>query len=84
MLEEADEASSDADFVYRMKLATREMKESRRWLRFISACKLAHHDKLGLLPDESRQLSAIFSTIVINTKKRIRTEKARKRRNGQT
>ncbi len=86
-LEEADEASSDADFVFKMKIATREMKESRRWLRFIAACALAHHEKLGHLEDEARQLASIFATIVVNTKmrieadkRRIEAEKARQRR----
>jgi four helix bundle protein len=75
-LEEADEASSDGDFVFKMKLATREMKESRRWLRFIASCKLANHHRLGVLEDEGRQLASIFATIVVNTKKRIHAEKA--------
>ena len=79
-MEEADEASSDADFVFKMKLATREMKESRRWLRFIVACKLVHHERLGNLPDEAHQLASIFATIVIKTKQRLENEKARKRR----
>ena len=78
-LEEADEASSDADFVFKMKLATREMKEARCWLRFIVACQLANHEGLGKLPDEARQLAAIFATIVINTKRRMERERAAKR-----
>ena len=79
-LEEADEASSDADFIFKMKLATREMKESRRWLRFIVTCRLASHDRVAGVEDESRQLAAIFATIVVNTKKRLEAEAARKRR----
>jgi len=81
-LEEADEASSDADFISKMKIALRETKESRKWLRFITACKLQNHDRLGSLEDEARQLAAIFATIVINVKKRLATEKA-KRRQGK-
>jgi four helix bundle protein len=78
-LEEADEASSDADFVFKMKLATREMKEARCWLRFIVACQLANHEGLGNLPDEARQLASIFATIVINTKRRMERERSAKR-----
>jgi len=78
-LEEADEASSDADFVFKMKIATREMKESRRWLRFIASCKLANHERLRDLEDEGRQLASIFATIVVNTKRRMANEKARER-----
>jgi four helix bundle protein len=78
-LEEADEASSDAEFVFRMKVAAREMKESRLWLRFIDRCRLANFERLDHLEDEARQLAAIFSTIVMNTKRRVKAEKASKR-----
>src|SRR5688572_10286501 len=51
-LEEADEASSDADFIAKMKIALREAKESRKGLRFITRCKLANYGKIGGLEDE--------------------------------
>ena len=50
MLEEADEASSTTEFIYKMKVVLRETKESRRWLRFILYCRLQNFDKLGDLP----------------------------------
>ncbi len=62
-----------------MKVATREMKESRRWLRFIRRCKLANYAKLGNLEDEARQLASIFATIVIRTKERMAREKEEKK-----
>jgi four helix bundle protein len=34
-LEEADEASSDADFIAKMKIALRETKETRLLIRFL-------------------------------------------------
>ena len=77
-LEEADEAFTDDDFLYKMKVVLRETKEARRWLRFIEKCKLANHDKLGLLPDEAHQLASIFATIYINRKKNIDAKKAAK------
>jgi four helix bundle protein len=86
LLDEADEASSPNDFIYKMKGVLRETRESRRWLRFIVACKLQHHDQLGTLPDESRQLSSIFATIVRNTQTRLAKEIAEKKavRGGRT
>ena len=74
-LDEADEASSDNDFIDKMRLVLREIKESQRWLRFIVACKLQHYDQLGNLPDEARQLSLIFAAIVRNTKRRVDAER---------
>jgi four helix bundle protein len=74
-LDEADEASSDDDFVYRMRVALRETKEAKRWLRFIRACQLQHHERLGCLPDEARQLVLIFAAIVRNTERRLAMER---------
>jgi four helix bundle protein len=78
-LEEADEASSTADFIAKMKIALREAKESRRWLRFITDCQLANGQKAAGLCDEARQISAIFATIVINTKRRVERENKKSR-----
>ena len=75
-LDEADEASSDDDFVYRMKVVLRETRESKRWLRFIKKCQLQQHQRLGKLPDEARQLCAIFATIVRNVERRLERERA--------
>ncbi|HUE87669.1 MAG TPA: four helix bundle protein [Vicinamibacterales bacterium] len=77
-LEEADEAFTDQDFLYRMKVVLRETKESRRWLRFIERCKLARHEKVASLEDEARQLAAIFATIYTNRKKNVEAAKARR------
>jgi four helix bundle protein len=79
-LDEADEASGDDDFIYKMKVVLRETKESRRWLRFITACALQNYQKLGDLGDEARQLSSIFATIVKNTERRVAREKKEARR----
>ena len=69
-LEEADEASSTADFIAKMKISVREAKEARRSLRFIVECRLANGDKVAHLGDEARQIASILATIVINTKRR--------------
>jgi four helix bundle protein len=82
-LDEADEASSDDDFVYKMQVVLRETKEAKRWLRFITACQLQHHDKLGNLPDEARQLVLIFATIVRNTERRLGADREGKRQSDR-
>jgi four helix bundle protein len=76
-LEEADEASSDADFVAKMKIALREAKESRKALRFITRCKLANYREIEGLEDEARQLAAIFATIIIRKKQSMAAKKAK-------
>jgi four helix bundle protein len=80
MLEEADEASSRNDFVYKMRVALREMRESKRWLLFISHCQLQQHQHLGDLQDEARQLASIFAAIIRNTERRETDDPAARNR----
>jgi four helix bundle protein len=68
-LEEADEATSTADFIAKMKIALREAKESRRCLRFIAECHLANAAQALAILDEARQISSILAKIIINTKR---------------
>jgi four helix bundle protein len=78
-LEEADEASSDADFISRMKIALRETKESRRWLRALRACSLTGYDRVAGLEREAKELAAIFATIIIKVKRRVEEEQRRQK-----
>lgn len=59
-LEEADAASSDKDFLAKMRIALREVKESHVEIRVIVQCRLAGWEGVARLQDEARQLSAIF------------------------
>lgn len=65
-LEEADAASSDADFLAKMRIALREAKEAHVAIRIIVCCKLAGHAEVGGYLDEADQRVAIFFTIVKN------------------
>jgi four helix bundle protein len=67
-LEEADAASSDADFLAKMRIALREVKEAHVEVRVIVRCKLAGWNVVGRFQDEARQLAAIFATIIVNKK----------------
>ena len=51
---EASEAESTADFVHKMKVAMKELKESRVWLIFAS--RLAPCESVESLRAESREL----------------------------
>ena len=51
---EASEAESTADFVHKMKLAMKELKESRVWLLFAS--RLTPGEAVESLRAESREL----------------------------
>jgi four helix bundle protein len=69
-LVEADDASSTADFVNKMKLALREAKESKQCLAKIRLGQLEGCDRIEGLEQEADELAAIFATIVIKVKKR--------------
>ena len=79
-LEEADEASSTADFLSKMKIALREAREARLWLRAMDRCKLSGHDRVNGLVQEAGELAAIFARIVLNVKLRVEEEKKRTRK----
>ena len=62
-LVEAEDASSTADFLYKIELTLREAKESRICLAKLRLAKLDAFEQLALLEDEAGQLCAIFATI---------------------
>jgi hypothetical protein len=59
-----------------MKVVLRETKESRRWLRFLTRCKLVRHQAVGPLEDAASQLAAIFATIYVKRKKNLEAAKS--------
>jgi len=70
---EAQSAESRSDFIHKMKIALKELRETRIWLLMIGRATLIKPvSKLDSLLDESNQLIAIFVTS-INTVKRNKT-----------
>lgn len=70
---EADNGSTDADFLNKMRLALREAKESKTCLTKIRLAPLANAARvieLGL-EREADELCAIFSTIITNMEIRL-------------
>lgn len=64
-LEEADAASSDADFLAKMRIALRETKEARVAIRIIVRCSLAGYAEVAKYEDEAMQLSLIYDLAVL-------------------
>jgi len=76
---EADNGSTDADFLNKMRLALREAKESKTCLTKIRLARLANADRiieLGL-EKEADELCAIFATIITNMAIRLGEERQR-------
>ena len=66
--EEAEAGSSDADFLAKMRIALREIKEARVAIRLIVACELAGHEVVCGYEDEARQMALIFAKIIVTKK----------------
>lgn len=69
--EEAQSASSKADFHNKIKISLREMKESNYWLRILKEIiDIDYNDKeLNWLTEESKELEKILGAIAAKTKK---------------
>ena len=68
--EEAQSASSKADFKNKVNISLKEMSESKYWLKIISQVHSNNHNrnKLDILIQESIELDNILGAIVKNTK----------------
>ena len=67
---EATEAESPADFVHKLKIAMKELKESRVWLLFAS--RLVPGDAVEALRTESRELMLMFGASINTAPARAR------------
>ena len=69
---EACEAESAKDFVHKLKVAMKELSETRIWLRLIGESGYVEKNKLVDLIGESKELSRILSASVTTARKKIR------------
>ena len=67
-VEEAKEAESKADFIHKLKIALKEARETKYWLKLLIATEEKLENRLLPLLNESNELIAILVTIIKNTK----------------
>lgn len=67
--EEACGAESRADFVNKLGIALKELKETRYWLRLIHRTEIISPKRVEQLVQECEELIAIFAKSIITTKK---------------
>ena len=72
--DESGAAESRSDFVHKLSIALKELRETRGWLRFIVKAELLPSSKLGGLIDESEQLCRILGKSVLTAKSHKRRE----------
>lgn len=61
-------AESKADFIHKLSVALKEMKETRGWLQFIVIARLLPEKKITALLDECEQLGKILGRSLTTAK----------------
>ena len=61
---EAQAAESRKDFVHKLKICHKELRESRRWLRLIQRVPMLKASAMQSLVEETEELIRIFSTSI--------------------
>jgi four helix bundle protein len=73
-MEEADGASSKADFINKVTIARKEARETHYWLQLIKKAELMHHKdniiELDGLINETEELKRVLSAIVLKAKEK--------------
>ena len=65
-------AESLRDFVHKLGVALKELKETRGWLRFIPMAELLPESKIASLLDECEQLIRIIAKSIVTAKGKSR------------
>ncbi|MEK6300888.1 MAG: four helix bundle protein [Acidobacteriota bacterium] len=73
--EEACAAESRADFIHKLGICLKELRESRCWIRLIIRTELLPEQKLSELHDECNQLCNIVAQSIVTAK--VNREKKR-------
>ncbi len=68
---EAQRAESRKDFVHKLKICHKELRESRRWLRLIQRVPLLKAPAVEPLVQETEELIRIFSTSIRIASRRV-------------
>ena len=67
--EEACAAESRADFIHKLGICLKELRESRSWIRLIIRTELLPEERMGELLDECDQLCNIIAQSIVTAKK---------------
>lgn len=66
--EEGCGAESRADFIHKLSICLKELRESRTWLRIIVRAKLVPETRMEEILDESDQLCKIITSSLLTAK----------------
>lgn len=68
---EAEEPESRKDFIHKMKVAMKELAESRSWLRIIAASGYLDKKRLDPLIEESKELTKMMGASVATARRKL-------------
>jgi four helix bundle protein len=68
--EEARGAESRADFVHKLGIVLKELRESRYWLRLIGRAELLPQERLGALQQEADELAKIIAQSIVTARRK--------------
>jgi four helix bundle protein len=68
---EARSAESSKDFIHKLKIALKELNESRIWLKIIIKAEFLPETRLKILLDECEQLCRILSTSIHTARQKL-------------
>ncbi len=66
---EACAAESPADFVHKLKIVLKELREGETWLRIIVRARLLPEPAVDTILDECRQLSRIIGASIVTVRR---------------
>lgn len=69
---EANESESRKDFIHKMGISKKEIKETKHWLRLLACANPEYKENLRIIWKETQELLLIFSKII--TSARSKTE----------
>jgi four helix bundle protein len=68
--EEARGAESSADFIHKLRIVLKELRETLYWLKVIKKGELLHSEELEGISNETEQLSKIIAQSIITARKK--------------
>ncbi|MBR8835364.1 MAG: four helix bundle protein [Stigonema ocellatum SAG 48.90 = DSM 106950] len=68
-IEEAQSGQSKADFIHKFSIAQKESRECLYWLQLLAKSQIIPSDRLKYLIQETEEIIAIITSIIVNTKK---------------
>ena len=69
---EVEAAESRRDFIHKLRICFKELKETRRWLRLVQRATFLPESKTGPVLNESEELIKIFFTSIRTAEKNAR------------